>query len=253
MTVVAATAGLVVAGGRQVSVGGAERPAGRWPAVPDGRRELQHEPPFAVHTTRSARDDWRVEVVGDLDAFTAPMLAAQCALPVDPPVHAPTQVEIDPSKLSFCDTAGLAALQAVVAGLEASAVQVTVVGARLRTRSLFALAAECRQLAAGPILAAASQPDHRAPTTRPAPRPSTVKTVTRPPTATSPGIRSAPPSYSLRWPTSARTGPLGSATTRSPTSPERSGGRSAPEPSPMRSPSPPTADNNSEIPLAASE
>lgn len=62
-----------------------------------------------------------------------------------------------------------------VAGFEAAGVQVTVGGAGRQVRRLLRFAAALDGLNAGPILAAASRPDHDALAVRPAARPTAVQ------------------------------------------------------------------------------
>lgn len=106
---------------------------------------------------RPRRLVWVIEIIGGLDLSTAPALDTLPVLPAVPP-HVLTHVEVDLCALTFCDTAGLRALDAAVAGLQAAGAQVTVVGARRQVRTLLMCAAEHCWLTAAPILAAATPP-----------------------------------------------------------------------------------------------
>lgn len=129
-----------------------------------------------MRTTRITRDAWRVAIIGDLDRLTTAGFTTHHATLIDPPVHAPTHVEVDLSQLTRCDTAGLAALDAAIAAIEASGVQVTVIGANRQVRNLLRLAAQRGWLTAGPLLAA-SQPNRDTPPAQPHLSPRSVRTV----------------------------------------------------------------------------
>lgn len=123
--------------------------------TPDVRATLHPDSPFRVRSHRVARNVLVIEINGDLDLFTAPLLGTSMALHIDPS-DVPAHVEVDLQGLTFCDTPGLDALHAAVTGLEASGTQVTVVGAQRPVRRLLQFAAEHGWIIAGPILAAAT-------------------------------------------------------------------------------------------------
>lgn len=120
---------------------------------PDIRRESQHTAPFRVRSCRIANDVLSVEIIGALDACTAPLRDQPLALGLEPS-EVPAHVEIDLQGLAFLDTCGLDVLSATVTGLEQAGAEVVVVGACHEVRKLLAFAAEHCWLTAGPILAA---------------------------------------------------------------------------------------------------
>lgn len=120
------------------------------PRLPEGG-----EPPFQVCAARGAGGPLIVRIIGGLDMWTAPLFDADVAtMSASASASGVRTVEIDLTDLTFLDTAGLDALHAAVAGLEAGGAQVTVGGARREVRRLLRFAAEHCWLADGPLLAA---------------------------------------------------------------------------------------------------
>lgn len=120
-------------------------------------RSSQPEPPLEARAYRIAPDVTLIEIAGGLNPAAAPLLATSTALRADPS-DVPTYLEIDLHELTFLDPACLDALQAAVAGLEATGAQVTVVGAHHQVHTLLQSAAAHHQLNSGPLLAAATTP-----------------------------------------------------------------------------------------------
>lgn len=114
------------------------------------------ETPFLVRSVRLDHDVVIIDIAGELDIDSAPLLdEARHAIAVSLGAAAGAQVRIELAALAFCDTAGLDALSAAVAALEAIGAQVTVSGACRQVRRLLAFAADHCWLSSGPLAAAA--------------------------------------------------------------------------------------------------
>lgn len=114
------------------------------------------ETPFLVRSLRLDHDVVIIDIAGELDIGSAPLLdearhTIVAGLDTVPGAH----VRVELAELTFCDTAGLDALSAAVAALEAVGAQVAVSGAGRQVRWLLAFAADHCWLSSGPLAAAA--------------------------------------------------------------------------------------------------